>query len=78
MTIQVDTSVLRGGAEACGEVAPDVNRAVDYFDAISDPKWQESFQSQMQSLAQPLALNGWTHVYEDGSDDSESAARGER
>ncbi|MDR2294630.1 MAG: hypothetical protein LBE05_05450 [Microbacterium sp.] len=32
MTIQVDTSVVRGGGEAAGELASDVNRALSYFD----------------------------------------------
>lgn len=95
---------------------------------LSDPKWQESFQTQMQTLAEPPALdeeqrralddaveqarqrivtpsahqvaadaadvrrraqltaeairqdelNGWTHVYDDDSDGSESADRRKR
>jgi len=36
MTIEVDTSVVRGGAEASGELASDVNRALEYFDSHID------------------------------------------
>jgi len=32
MTIQVDTSVVRGGGEACLQLADDVGRALEYFD----------------------------------------------
>ena len=36
MTIEIDTSVVRGGADACGELAADVNRALEYFDSHID------------------------------------------
>ena len=36
MTIEVDTSVVRGGGEASGELAADVNRALEYFDSHID------------------------------------------
>ena len=36
MTIEVDTSIVRGGGEATGELANDVNRALDYFDSNID------------------------------------------
>ena len=36
MTIEVDTSVVRGGGEASGQLVTDVNRALDYFDSHID------------------------------------------
>jgi hypothetical protein len=36
MTIEVDTSVVRGGAKASGELADDVRRALEYFDSNID------------------------------------------
>ena len=36
MTIEVDTSIVRGGGEASGELATDVNRALEYFDSNID------------------------------------------
>lgn len=36
MTIQVDTSVVRGGSEACVQLADDVGRALQYFDTHID------------------------------------------
>ncbi|MEV7692716.1 hypothetical protein AB0N73_05240 [Microbacterium sp. NPDC089189] len=36
MTIEVDTSVVRGGGEASGQLAADGNRALEYFDANID------------------------------------------
>ncbi|GAB3607229.1 hypothetical protein GCM10027413_26380 [Conyzicola nivalis] len=36
MTIEVDTSVVRAGSEASGELASDVNRALGYFDSHID------------------------------------------
>ena len=36
MTIEVDTSVVRGGGKASGELAADVSRALEYFDSNID------------------------------------------
>lgn len=50
MTIQVDTSVLRGGGEACGGLASDVNRAVNYFDGHIDKSQSWVAGALMQML----------------------------
>lgn len=36
MTIEVDTSIVRGGGEVSGQLGSDVNRAVEYFDSHID------------------------------------------
>lgn len=81
MTIEVDTSIVRGGSEASGELAGDVSRALEYFDSHIDTSqsWvagllmngllaeHSSFAASVESgLLRSKALMGATHGALDG------------